>query len=77
MWGFVVGKTQTNEAWDGLWNDYDRLGSQVNYDFTKWLHDIYRPNFRPYDPNEIELLKLYGKYADWRSKREKFESCSE
>ncbi len=69
MWGFVVGKTQTNEAWDALWNDYYKPGSHVDYDFTKWLHDIYRPNFRPYDPSEIELLKLYGKYADWRDKK--------
>ncbi len=71
LWGFVVGKTQTNEPWDALWDDYYRPGSHVNYDFTKWQHDIYRQNYRPYDPEEIEILKEYGKRADWRDEKRK------
>ena len=28
-------------------------------DFTKWQHDILRPNFRPYDPREMETFQKY------------------
>ncbi len=64
-WGFVVGKTQTNEAWDDYWNHYysdDPAGKF--YDFSKWMHDLYRPNFRPYVPEEIELIKKFNLLAD-------------
>ncbi len=61
-WGFVVGKTQTNEPWDILWKQYEEEGK--NYDFTKWQHDLFRPNLRPYDPREIELIEHFNKLAD-------------
>ena len=62
-WGFVIGKTQTNEPWDAMWEAYDR-GEAQNYDFTKWQHDLFRPNLRPYNPNEIELIEHFNKLAD-------------
>jgi len=62
-WGFVVGKTQTNEPWEMLWKHYYDPNKNVNYDFTKWQHDLFRPNLRPYDPNEVELIKYYNKLA--------------
>lgn len=62
-WGFVVGKTQTHEPWDVLWKEYYDPSKNVSYDFTKWQHDLFRPNLRPYDPNEIELIKRYNKLA--------------
>ena len=62
-WGFVVGKTQTHEPWDFLWNQYES-GERKDYDFTKWQHDLFRPNLRPYDPREIELIKYFNKLAD-------------
>lgn len=65
-WGFVVGKTQTNEPWDILWNEYYDPNKNVDYDFTKWQHDLFRPNFRPYDPTEIDLIKQFNKLADKR-----------
>ena len=55
-WGFVVGKTQTHEPWDALWEQWDE-GVGRDYDFTKWQHDLFRPNLRPYDPKEIEIIE--------------------
>ncbi len=70
-WGFVLGKTQTNEPWEDYWNHYysdDPNGK--HYDFSKWMHDLYRPNLRPYIPEEIELIKKYNMLADENSRRE-------
>ncbi len=64
-WGFVAGKTQTYEPWDSLWEQYD-AGTGGRYDFTRWQHDLLRPNLRPYDPKEIELIKYYNALADER-----------
>ena len=61
-WGFVVGKTQTHEPWESLWEQYER-DPNVPYDFTRWQHDLFRPNLRPYDPHEIELIKHYNALA--------------
>lgn len=62
-WGFVVGKTQTNEPWGVMWEEWDR-GEDRGYDFTKWQHDLFRPNLRPYDPREIALIKKFNGFAD-------------
>ena len=67
-WGFVVGKTQTHEPWDSLWEQYDREHGNVDYDFTRWQHDLYRPNLRPYDPHETELIRRVNTMADAREK---------
>ena len=62
-WGFVAGKYQTYEPWEGTWAAYAD-GSLTDVDFTKWFHDLYRPNHRPYDPREIELIKSFCRLAD-------------
>lgn len=61
-WGFVVGKTQTHEPWPCMWEDWDK-GLHDKYDFTKWQHDLFRPNLRPYDPKEIVLIEKFNKMA--------------
>ena len=61
-WGFVVGKTQTHEPWPSMWEQWDK-GEGRNYDFTKWQHDLFRPNLRPYDPYEIELIEKFNTLA--------------
>ena len=61
-WGFVVGKTQTNEPWSNMWDEWDN-GEGRHYDFTKWMHDLFRPNLRPYDPREIELIEKFNRLA--------------
>ena len=61
-WGFVVGKTQTHEPWDAMWEAWDN-GVGRDYDFTKWQHDLFRPNLRPYDPHEIELIEKFNRLA--------------
>ena len=62
-WGFVLGKTQTHEPWPDLWREWDN-GVHDKYDFTKWQHDLFRPNLRPYDPHEIILIEKFNKLAD-------------
>ena len=69
-WGFVAGKYQTYEPWEGSWSKYEQDHS-LNYDFTKWFHDLYRPNHRPYDPKEIELIQYLCKQADIDFENEK------
>ena len=62
-WGFVAGKYQTYEPWESMWTRYDNGGGR-SIDFTKWFHDLYRPNHRPYDPHETELIREFCDYAD-------------
>ena len=69
-WGFVAGKYQTYEPWESTWQRYAD-GTVTDVDFTKWLHDLYRPNHRPYDPKEIALIQQFCKDADADFKREK------
>lgn len=66
-WGFVAGKYQTYEPWEGIWMDIE-AGRGKNYDITKWQHDLFRPSLRPYDPKEIEIIKKYNEKADARFK---------
>ncbi len=62
-WGFVLGKYQTHEPWNGIW---ERMERGEEFDVTKWQHDLFRPSLRPYDPREIELIKKLNKRADER-----------
>ena len=62
-WGFVAGKYQTYEPWDATWASYEN-GDLKDVDFTKWFHDLYRPNHRPYDPKEIQLIQEFCRFAD-------------
>jgi beta-galactosidase/beta-glucuronidase len=62
-WGFVAGKYQTYEPWNFYWEIYDK-DTSVDFDFTKWFHDLYRPNHRPYDPKEEEIIKHFCSLAD-------------
>ena len=62
-WGFVAGKYQTYEPWEATWNRYFD-GTVTDVDFTKWFHDLYRPNHRPYDPREIDVIRHFCTLAD-------------
>ena len=64
-WGFVAGKYQTYEPWEATWQSYDagKLHDS-DVDFTKWFHDLYRPNHHPYDPKEIKLIRKFCNLAD-------------
>jgi hypothetical protein len=54
-WGFVSGKTQTIYPWDSWEKQYPD-------EPPLWFHDIFRPDGRPYDTKETELIrKLTGK----------------
>jgi hypothetical protein len=71
-WGFVAGKYQTYEPWEGTWQRWE-TGEMPDVDFTKWFHDLYRPNHRPYDPKEIALIKRFCDAADADFARERGE----
>lgn len=62
-WGFVAGKYQTYEPWNSVWDAYEQDPS-IDWDFTKWFHDLYRPSLRPYNPKEIEIIKRFCELAD-------------
>lgn len=40
----------------------------------KWFHDLYRPNHRPYDPKEIEIIRRFTALADEDFEREAHKS---
>lgn len=60
-WGFVNGDTYTDEPWEILWDEYEK-SEDFDYDMSKWQHNLFRKNHRPYDPKEMKLIrKLNGK----------------
>ena len=75
-WGFVAGKYQTYEPWEATWTRYYD-GSKTDIDFTKWFHDLYRPNHRPYDPKEIALIKDFCNLADAEYEASKNETLAQ
>ncbi len=68
-WGFVAGLYQTYEPWEGMWQRVDAGTAPADWDFTKWQHDLFRPNLRPYDPKEIQIIKTFCHLADekWKA----------
>ena len=66
-WGFVAGKYQTYEPHEAVWQAYER-GEARDWDFTKWMHDLFRPSLRPYDPAEIETIRKYCRMADEKTR---------
>jgi dienelactone hydrolase len=68
-WGFVAGKYQTYEPWESMWHQIDRGGGR-NYRMTKWFHDLFRPSHRPYDPEEIEIIRHVNAQMDAEMKGE-------
>lgn len=64
-WGFVAGKCQTYEPWNAVWDGYRQNPENYeHFDFTKWFHDLYRPNHNPYNPKETELIRRFCTLAD-------------
>ena len=68
-WGFVAGKYQTYEPWEGMWRQIEKGGGK-DYKMTKWFHDLYRPSLRPYDPEEIDIIKHVNAQMDAELKGE-------
>ena len=62
-WGFVAGKYQTYEPWESMWRQIENGGGK-QYKMTKWFHDLFRPSLRPYDPEEIEIIKHVNAQMD-------------
>ena len=61
-WGFVAGKYQTYEPWEGMWKQVEK--GYRGYKMTKWFHDLFRPSLRPYDPEEIDIIKHVNAQID-------------
>jgi hypothetical protein len=49
-WGLVAGRTQTIYPWDSWEKKY-------RAEPTVWFHDIFRKDGKPFDPNEVTLIK--------------------
>lgn len=49
-WGFVSGKSQTIYPWDSWKKTYTA-------EPPVWFHDIFRPDGKPYRPEEVEYIK--------------------
>lgn len=62
-WGFVGGMTYTTEPWDDFRKKY-KENPDINFDFTKWQHDLIRRDYHPYDPREIELIRRCNERTD-------------
>jgi len=62
-WGFVAGKYQTYEPWEGMWKQIEAGGGR-DFRMTKWLHDLLRPSLRPYDPKEVDVIRRVNAEAD-------------
>ena len=62
-WGFVAGKYQTYEPWEGMWRAVEQ-GRGRNFMMSKWFHDLLRPSLRPYDPEEIKIIKRVNAQMD-------------
>jgi hypothetical protein len=68
-WGLVrqASHPSSSEPWPSLWTRYES-GKGEDVDFTQWMHDVFRPSLRPYDPREVELIKRFNALADEDSK---------
>ena len=62
-WGLVQGFSQTFEPWGHYFAAQEK---GVDWDLTRWQHDLFRFNGHPYDPTEIALIKRLCKMADER-----------
>ena len=64
-WGLVRSRRHpsSSEPWPSLWTRYEK-GEGGDLDFTLWMHEIYRPSCRPYDPKEVDLIKRFNALAD-------------
>jgi hypothetical protein len=49
-WGLVSGKTQTIYSWIS-WATMDPAAADP------WFHDVFHPDGRPYDPEEVALIR--------------------
>ena len=63
-WGFVNGLSQMNEPHEAVWTILEREGAACTLDPVPWMHDLYRPSLRPYDPKEIALIRRLCRQAD-------------
>ena len=61
-WGLVAGLFQAYEPWQSIWTRYEN--GMKDLDFTKWQHDLFRANGRPYDPRETNIISYYSNLAD-------------
>lgn len=61
-WGFVAGKYQTYEPWESMWRQVEN--GYRGYKMTKWFHDLFRPSLRPYDPEEIDIIRHVNAQMD-------------
>jgi hypothetical protein len=55
-WGLVLGKTQTNLDWSTINGDPEPNP-------PVWQHDIFYPDYTPYNKKELDIIREYAKKA--------------
>ncbi|MCQ2753200.1 MAG: cellulase family glycosylhydrolase [Bacilli bacterium] len=56
IWGFIQGLTYTTEPWESIYLDMAKGKDISMFNITKWQHELFRTNFRPYDYKEFATL---------------------
>ena len=65
-WGLIQGFSQTYEPWPGYTREIEDPNYAGPHDLTKFQHDLYRFNGKPYVAREVEIIKQFSELADKR-----------
>ncbi|MGN1473939.1 MAG: glycoside hydrolase family 2 TIM barrel-domain containing protein [Eubacteriales bacterium] len=65
-WGLIQGFSQTYEPWGVYFKDIENPDYYGPNDYTKFQHDLYRFNGRPYIAKEIQIIQQFSALADKR-----------
>lgn len=57
IWGFVQGLTFTTEPWDFIYQEKEKGHDISSFDITRWQHELFRKNLKPYDYKEFDILR--------------------
>ncbi|MBQ7011677.1 MAG: cellulase family glycosylhydrolase [Clostridia bacterium] len=65
-WGLIQGFSQTYEPWGTYMKDIEDPEYYGPRDLTKYQHDLYRFNGKPYIAKEIQIMQRFAAMADKR-----------
>lgn len=73
-WGLIQGLSQTYEPWGGYMSLIEDPDYEGDLDFTKYQHDLYRFNGKPYIAKEVRIIKDFSALADKKFEKKKEKS---
>ena len=65
-WGLIQGFSQTYEPWGNYNKEIEDPNYTGPHDLTKFQHDLYRFNGRPYIAKEVQIIQQFADLADAR-----------